>query len=54
MGIIHPTQIVSCYECGVVYWRNANKTTNTDKCPNCGSNGQVQLDWKTLVTNSKK
>lgn len=53
MGIIHPTQIVACIDCGIIYWRNANQTTNTDKCPKCGSKEQMQLDWKTLVSKSK-
>jgi predicted Zn-ribbon and HTH transcriptional regulator len=54
MGIIHPTQIVACEDCGIIYWRASNKTTNTDRCPYCDSKNQVQLDWKTLVSKSKK
>ena len=54
MGIIHPTQIVACYDCGTIYWRNAVNVTNNDKCPHCKSTEQVQIDWKEMIGNSKR
>lgn len=55
MGIIHPTQIVACGKCGIIFWRNADKVTNNDRCPICGSlKYHTWLDWKELVKNSKR
>lgn len=54
MGIKYPQTIVACNECGLIYWRQANRVTNTDRCPFCDSTNQVPLDWKELVNASKK
>ncbi len=54
MGIKYPHTIVACNECGLLYWRQSTKVNSTDKCPFCDSPDQVQLDWKELVSASKK